>query len=622
MTRTVTAMDAFCGAGGTSTGLALACADIGAKVDLLAINHWKVAVETHRLNHPDARHLESRVESVRPRDAFPGGRLNLLVASPECTHHSTARGGRPVSDQLRASAHHLIPWLDELRVDAMLVENVPEFVSWCRVGSNGRPVKKEKGAYFRDWIRTVRGRGYNVEWRIMNSADYGDATSRRRLFVMARRGGRPIVWPIPNFSRGGRVPGTRAWRAAREIIDWSLKGRSIFERELPLAPRTLARITEELRRFGGTELRPFLVLMEHGGGVRSVERPLPTVTTARGGSMGVAEPFTIGVVGRNLKPASVDDPLPTITQRTSRWVVETEVAPFTVSTDRPETNRSLPRSVEEPIAMVVANKERIALTEAFILSQASGGAPRSVGEPVPTIPAGGAHALVDASFVLPPLGFYARDGKANPPRSPDDPLQTLTQRGGGHLVEPFITEFHGGGGGDRRVRSLEEPLPTQDTANRFGIAEPFIIANFGEREGQAPRTHAIDTPLPAVTSRGAGTLVEPFLTTYYRNGGVTSIEDPAPVVTTRDRIALVQPVIDGRALDIRFRMLEPRELAAAMGFPKDYAFTGTRTDIVRQIGNAVSVQLARALCKSLLSAPSKPPADTIESYGSTGRAIA
>ena len=575
MMRTVTAVDAFCGAGGTSTGLALACRDLGAKVDLLAINHWDVAVRTHSANHPWARHLQSRIESVRPRDAFPGGRLDLLVASPECTHHSTARGGRPVSDQLRASAWHLIPWLEELRVDAMLVENVPEFQSWCRVGRNGRPVKKEKGAYFRDWVRAIRTHGYNVDWRVVNSADYGDATSRRRLFVMARRGNRPVVWPQPLFSRRGRAPGTRTWRAARDIIDWSLKGKSIFERERPLAPRTIARIVEGLRRFGGDELRPFLVLMEHGGGIRSVEDPVPTITTARGGSMGVAEPFTIGVCGRNLAPKSVDEPIPTLTHRSTRWLIEHEVQPFTVSTDRPETNRSLPRSTEEPIATVVANNERIALAQPFILSQASGGAPRGVTEPVPTIPCGGAHMLVEAGFIFPPLGFRARGGKANVPRSLNNPLQTITSRGGGHLVEPFI------------------------------------VPNFGERQGQAPRTHSIADPLPSPTSHGAGRLVEPFLTSYYGTSTVSSIEAPVPTVTAHDRFALVQPVINGRALDIRFRMLEPRELAAAMGFPSDYEFTGNRTDVVRQIGNAVAVQTARWLCRSLLGGAPNPAGQSV-----------
>ena len=571
MTRTIHATDLFAGAGGTSTGLALACRDLGADVDLLAINHWKIAVETHSKNHPWARHLLTRVEAVDPREAVPGGRLQILVSSPECRHFSTARGGRPVSDQLRASAWHILRWLELLEVDSLLVENVPEFEGWGPVGRRDRPIHKQKGETFRAWLQAIRSLGYNVDHRVLNAADYGDATSRRRLFVVARKGRKAIAWPRPLYSRRGKTPGTKPWRAAREIIDWSLKGRSIFERERPLAPRTIARIMEGLRRFGGDEIRPFLVLMEHGGGVRSIDRPLPTVTTAHGGSMGVAEPFTIGVCGRNLAPLPVGDPLPTLTHRSTRWLIEHEVQPFTVTTDRPKTNRSLPRSTEEPIATVVANNERIALAEPFILSQPSGGAPRGVGAPVPTIPADGAHALADAAFVPPPLGIRANGGKANPPRSSDDPLQTITSRGGGHVVEPFI------------------------------------VPNCGERDGQTPRTHPVSEPLPAVTSHGAGGLVEPFLTTYYRTGGVSSVEEPTPVVTTKDRIALVQPVINGRALDIRFRMLEPRELAAAMGFPKDYAFTGNRTDVVRQIGNAVAVQTARWLCLSLLGGtPAQP----------------
>ena len=537
MTLLIHAADAFCGAGGTSTGLAHACRDLGVDVDLLAINHWKVAVATHEKNHPWARHLCSRVESVRPRDAFPGGRLNLLVASPECTHHSTARGGRPVNDQLRASAWHLIPWLEELTVDSVLIENVPEFVSWCRVGRNGRPVKKEKGSYFREFVRALRVHGYSVDWRVLNSADYGDATSRRRLYIMARRGQRPISWPRPVCSRGGKTPGTRPWKAAREIIDWSLRGECIFERQKPLAERTMARIREGLRRFGGDQLRPFLVLMEHGGGVASADSPLPTVTTARGGAMAVAEPFTVGVCGRNLAPKPVSDPIPTLTHWSTRWLIEHEIEPFTMSTDRLETNRSLPRSVEDPIATVVAHNERIALAEPFI---------------------------------LPPLGFFARGGDANPPRSPDRPLQTITQRGGGHVVEPFL------------------------------------VPNFGERDGQAPRTHPVTSPLPSVTSHGAGGLAEPFLTMYYGTSTVSSVDRPAPTITTHDRLGLVHPVWEGRTLHVYFRMLSPSELAAAMGFPSGYEFTGTRTDVVRQIGNAVSVETARWLCLALLGGTPTP----------------
>ena len=516
MTRTIHALDGFCGAGGTSSGLALACRDLGYEVDLLAINHWDVAVRTHSRNHPWARHLQSRIEAVRPRDAFPGGRLELLAASPECTHHSTARGGRPVSDQMRASAWHLIPWLEELTVESILIENVPEFTSWCRVGRNGRPVKAEKGSYFREFLRALRVHGYSVDWRIINSADYGDATSRRRLFIMARRGSRPIVWPRPIYSRGGKAPGTIRWRSARDIIDWSLQGQSIFSRKRPLAPRTLARIMEGLRRFGGDELQPFLVLMEHGGGTRSVDDPIPTVTTARGGTMGVAEPFTIGVCGRNLSPKPVSDPIPTLTHRSTRWLIEHEVQPL------------------------------------------------------------------------------AKD---------DD-----------HLVNPFVvrTNFHPSSGRlGAAPRSVDDPLPTVLGASAgLGVVEPFLVPNFGERDGQVPRCQSVEDPLPSVTSHGAGAVVEPFLTAYYGTSTVSSIEAPVPTVTTKDRFGLVQPVIDGKALDIRFRMLEPRELAAAMGFPQGYEFTGNRTEIVRQIGNAVSVETARWLCLALLGGAPAPRALT------------
>lgn len=535
MTRTVHAVDLFCGAGGTSTGLALACRELGVKVDLVAVNHWPRAIETHSKNHPWATHLCQRVEALDPLAAVPGGRLDLLVGSPECRHFSVARGGRPVQDQLRASAWHLVHWLELLRVESLLVENVPEFQSWGPLSAKGRPIEQRKGETFKAWTSAIRSLGYNIDARVLNAADYGDATSRRRLFVVARRGRRPIQWPRPEFSRRGKIADTRRWRSAKEIIDWSIQGQSIFARERPLAPNTVARIVEGLRRFGGEELRPFLVLMEHWGGARSADEPVSTITTAKGGSMGVAEPFIISMVGRNLAPHSVEDPLPTILTRCEPYLVRT--------TFHPSDGRmgAAPRSTEEPVPTILGSNEGIAVVEPFI---------------------------------LPPEGVH----RGNAPRSVNDPTPTVTSRGGGHLVEPFLTQYHGGPDGRRRVRSTEDPLPTLDTSNRVG-------------------------------------LVEPFLTTYYRQGGVYSVDRPAPTITTKDRIALVQPVVNGKALDIRFRMLEPKELAAAMGFPEDYAFTGNRSEVVKQIGNAVAVNIAKALCLSLLSAPSRSPLTVLEEEG-------
>ena len=454
MTRTVHAADLFCGAGGTSTGLARACRSLGLELDLLGVNHWKVAIETHTRNHPWARHICQRVEALSPREAVPGGRLDLLVASPECTFHSVARGGRPINDQLRASPWHLLPWLQELVVDSVLIENVPEFQNWGPLTVKGTPMKQQTGETFKAWVGAIRSLGYNVDWKVLNAADYGDATSRRRFFLQARRGRTPVVWPVPSHSRGGRMPGTKRWRAAREVIDWSLKGESIFGRKRPLAPKTIERILEGLRRFGGPQLQPFLV--------------------GAGGPSGA-------------------------------------------------------------------------------------GSTRSLDEPMPTVLKENHHALVEP-FIVP--NFGERPGQAPRTHSVDEPLPAPTSHGAGALVEPFL-------------------LPLE-----------------GVYGGNAPR--GLGDPLPTITQRGGGSLVEPYLVQYNGMSGAHPVSQPVPALTTHDRLGLVMPVVDGYTLDIRFRMLQPHELARAMGFD-GYEFTGSRTEVVKQIGNAVATHIAEALCRSLLA---------------------
>lgn len=415
MTR-LRAVDLFCGAGGTSTGLAHAAASVGRRLSLLAINHWQIAVETHSANHPDAEHLCASIETVDPRKVVPGRRLNLLVASPECTHHSTARGGRPMNDQSRASAWHVLHWCTELDVESVLIENVPEFAGWGPIGTNGRPMKSRKGETFAAFVTALRSLNYRVEHRTLNCADYGDPTTRERLFLIAVKGRRPIEWPEPTHApRGeGTLFGSRApWRAAREVIDWSLQGQSIFARKRPLATRTLERIAEGLRR-QGKAAEAFLVLL-------------------RG---------------------------------TSRYHIE--------------------------------------------------------------------HSA----------------------RSADDPLPTITA-GGGHV----------------------------------GLVEPFLI---GQQSGSVPR--AVSEPAPTLSTKGAVSLVEPFLVHYYGNGSASPVREPVPTVTTRDRFGLVEPA----RLDILFRMLQPHELAAAMSFPAGYRFVGNKTEVVKQVGNAVPVRTAEALCAALI----------------------
>lgn len=449
--KTLRAVDLFCGAGGSSSGLAKACERLGHKLHLVAVNHWEMAIQTHSKNHPSARHLCEPIDQFDPRRAVPEERIDLLWASPECTHHSIARGGKPINDQSRATAWCILRWAEALQPATILIENVREWEFWGPLGSTGRPLKSRRGETFRAFIAAIESLGYRTDYRILNAADYGDPTTRERLFVQAQRGRRPIVWPEPTHSRTGEASlfGQRhQWRAAREVIDWSIPGTSIFNRKRPLKPNTLRRIEAGIKRFWGRYAEPFLVVMREGAErrVRSLDEPVPTIT-AGNKIMGLVEPFVIG--------------------------------------------------------------------------QQSGAVPRRVEHPLPTIATEGAI----------------------------------------RLVTPFV-------------------VPT----------------NYGERPGQTPRSHDIDSPLPTVVGTVAHGIVSPFLVKYNATGGPQSVDDPLDTISTRDRFGLVE----GAYLDILFRMLQPHELAQAMGFPASYQFAGNRGEMVRQIGNAVCVGVAEALCLAAL----------------------
>jgi len=543
--------DLYCGAGGSSKGLIDACAAAGADMELIAINHWDIAIKTHSRNHPGAKHLCTSLDAVDPKKLVPGGRLDILIASPECIHFSIARGGRPMSDQSRSSAWQILRWAEALYIDNILIENVREFLDWCPLGADGRPLKSKKGETFKAFIAALRSLGYKVEWRVLNAADYGDPTTRERLFIMAKRGNRRITWPVPTHAARTKQTSLFAqhkpWRTAREIIDWSVRGKSIFTRKKPLAPATLARIAAGLKKFGGKNAEPFLVILRGNQDVRSIDQPTPTVTTS-GAHLGVCEPFVLQQQSGGA-PRSVDNPLPT-----------------------------------------VATDGAIALIEPFLVGAGGpvySGKPKSVNEPMNTVLTENHLGLVQP-FMIPFFG--ERDGQDPRVHSIDEPLPTVTGHGAGALVQPFLMTMEHGG----RLLNADDPMPTITSGDGFGLVEPFILPQFGE---STPRS--IDRPLGVVTttSRGVG-LVEPFITSYYGTENVSPVDDPLPTATTKDRFGLVE--CDGIRLDILFRMLQPRELARAQGFPDDYVFEGTREQIVRQIGNAVPRRLARALCAEML----------------------
>ncbi len=445
--------DLFCGGGGETTGIMQAAAAAGLRVDLAAVNHWQIAIDTHHLNYPEARAYCQDLATLNPLDVFKArDRVDLLWASPECTHHSNARGGRPRSEQGRASAWLILKWLSELYVRRVILENVPEFLNWGPLGADGKPLASKRGEMFRAFVAAMESMGYRVEWQLLCAADYGDPTTRTRLFVQAVRGGARIVWPEPTHAKVTGLFARQPWRAAREIIDWNIPGRSIFSRARPLAPATMSRIAAGIRRYWGKWAEPFLTAIDHTGG-------------------GLDRAYTL------------DEPLRTVT-----------------------------------------TENRFALVEPFLVphyGERAGQEPRThaIGEPCPTIPASGG-------------------GKFG-------------------VVEPFILHQDG----RDRARTIHEPVPTICTISTHGIVRPFLVP-------------------------------------YYGTSGPASVDAPLGTVPTHDRFAL----IDGHPvrLDITFRMLQPHELAAAQGFPVGYRFAGTKTDQVKQIGNAVCAGTARALASSAL----------------------
>jgi DNA (cytosine-5)-methyltransferase 1 len=508
--ETITAVDLFCGAGGTLEGLAQACDDLGLDLRVTAVNHWETAIETHKLNHPGGDHHISKVEELHPPDVVDG-EVDILIASPECTHFSRARGGAPVNDQKRASPWHVLDWAEKLRPDAVLLENVPELESWGPLDEDGKPSRN--GEIFETWINAFHALGYSVDWRVLNAADYGDATSRKRLFVVGRKG-RRAEFPTPTHSKDGEEPGTEAWRSASEIIDWSDRGESVWGRDRPLVNNTMRRIAEGIRRHCHDDLEPFADAVAELG-KDDVKAMQADVVSADG-------------VGE---------------------AVENRDGPFLV----------------QGVSVAADGGD-----SSFVLGQHGGSVARDVeSDPLPTIATRGAIGLYQPeAFVLPRNGAF-RGLHSNATYAPDEkPLHTVTASNhDGHLVMPYLVPYQ------------------------------------SEREGQRPRVHDVDAPFPTITATGSDPyLTSPYLVEYYGNGGSQSADEPLPTVTTKDRFALIVPEMFPFGLDIRFRMLKPRELAAAMGFPSDYEFAGgTKKSVTKQIGNAVPVNLSKALCQRLLT---------------------
>lgn len=433
-------VDLFAGGGGASTGIEAA---LGRPVDI-AINHSPVAISVHRSNHPRTRHLATDVFEVDPRVATGGRPVELLWASPDCTHFSAAKGGKPRNKGIRSLAWVVVDWARDVRPAVIFLENVSEFRTWGPLDDDGHPIKARMGETFTQWQGALELFGYRVEWRILDASHFGAPTRRRRLFLVARCDGESIRWPEPTHG-----PSLAPFHTAAECIDWSLGCPSIFERKKPLAEKTLWRVAQGIRRFVLDAPTPFIIKVNHGGWEPRTEpltAPLSTVTAARRG--------------------------------------HALVAPTLVQTGYGERKGQRPRHLDlhQPLGTVVAGGQKHALVSAFLAKhygdpgRTSGGGVvvgQDLRQSIGVITARDHHSLAAVTLAT------FRGTAANQPGSAsvEEPMPVVTA-GGIHVAEvrAFLSA-HGVSGPKVAVDGVEHVI--DDIGFRMLQPHELLRAQFG-----------------------------------------------------------------------------------------------------------------------------------------------
>ncbi|MNI25416.1 C-5 cytosine-specific DNA methylase [compost metagenome] len=558
-------VDLFAGGGGASTGIARAYREPD-----VAVNHNPIALAVHRANHPKTAHYVADVYEVDPWEATGGQPVAIIWASPDCRHHSKAKGGAPRDRGVRGLAWVVIRWLFITRSRLLFLENVEEFCDWGPINYEGQPIKAERGRTFKAFIAAistglpadhpdmpeimqaigefvpmealVRGLGYNVEWRERIAANAGTPTIRKRLYLVARRDGKPIVWPAP---KRHKTPTAKQlpWRTAAECIDWSNLGRTIF-RDKPMAVNTMRRVAKGCWRHVLTSAKPFIVPMR-----------------------GTSEAHT--------STHGIDEALSTISAGgTHHALVQPVAAPFLTECANGSSQRNF--SALEPLRTQVAQVKggHFAMAAANMVTLRKGSVGADVDGPLSVVATStGHHAVSAAFFEQANGGFYKGDG-----RSAYDPISTICQSGANQrLVNAYLVKYYGN---EKDGISLTEPMHTLPTKDRVALVEVV----------QVPDTL---TPEQLEGARRCAAFMHEHLPEHFK--------DPADLV-----------MVGGYVLvDITLRMLQPPELKAAQGFDKDYIIdrglfvspvTGAeewrdinKTDQVRLIGNSVCPDEAEAL---------------------------
>lgn len=387
-------VDNFAGGGGASTGIEIA---IGRSVDI-AINHDPAAIAMHRANHPTTEHYTEDVWKVDPVEACAGRPVALAWFSPDCKHHSKAKGGKPVSKHIRGLAWVAVRWAKKVHPRVIMLENVEEFMDWGRLDANSRPDPRYKGETFRRFIRQLEKQGYRVEYRLLRACDYGAPTIRRRFFLIARCDGQPIRWPEPTHGDPDRLEVLaglkKPWVPVADVLDFSLPCPSIFatSEEIwdqygiravrPLSEKTMARIARGVMKFVIENPQPFLIQYhsEQNEDMRGqrIDRPLMTVDASN--RYGLVSTFISKYYGGDSVAAGTDRPLPTVTAIDHNAVCAVAVTQF--------NNNSVGQEVTRPINTLTAKANHYAEVCAFLVKYYGNGENAvSCGDPAPTITA-------------------------------------------------------------------------------------------------------------------------------------------------------------------------------------------------------------------------------------------
>lgn len=422
-------IDNFAGGGGASTGIELG---LGRPVDI-AVNHDPEAVAMHDINHPHTRHFCESVWDVDPRAITAGRPVDLCWFSPDCKHFSKAKGGTPVSKKIRGLAWVALRYAATVRPRVIMLENVEEFVTWGPITRDGRPCPQNKGRTFASFVNALLRHGYQVDWRELRACDYGAPTIRKRLFLIARRDGLPIVWPEPTHgdpaSPEVKAKRLKPWRTAAEVIDWSIPCPSIFERKRPLAENTLRRIARGLQRYVIDAGEPFIVKVNHGYDYfrgQGINEPLQTLTTENGYALVSA--FLAKHYGGNYTGpgSSLTGPLPTVTTVDHNALVTSHLVKL--------RNNQHSQSVREPIPTLTAGGGHVGEVRAFLMKYYGTGDGQPLGEPLHTVTTkdhmalvmikGEPYQIVDIGMrMLEPHELYAAQG------FPADYIHTHTASG-------------------------------------------------------------------------------------------------------------------------------------------------------------------------------------------------